>query len=262
MKKFLIAATGVIALAAPALAADMAPRTYTKAPAMVVAPVYDWTGFYIGGNAGYAWSDSNVSSYTIAGGLVLPPPFIGQRTDGFVGGGQIGYNWQRGIWVFGVEADAAWRDGKANATFAFPNGLDFTNFTTKETYLATFRPRVGVASNNYLFYVTGGAAVEGREHSFMETRPTTPGANRTITSDDARVGWTVGAGVEAAFGHWSVGAEYLYADFGRNTTLSAPAQVLGGVGFGASTVVFRDSAENLVRVKANYHFNAPVVAKY
>jgi outer membrane immunogenic protein len=263
MKKILLGAAVAMLGIAPALAADMAPRYSKAAPAMVAA-AYNWTGFYVGGNVGYGWSDSNVNSYTLNNNtvLVLPPPFVTQRTDGFTGGGQVGYNWQSGMWVFGVEADAAWRDGKSSTVFAFPGGLDFTTFTTKETWLATFRPRVGVASNNFLFYVTGGAAVQGREHTFFENRPTVAGANRTITSDDARVGWTVGAGVEAGFGNWSVGLEYLYADFGRNTTLSAPAQVLGGVAFGLSTVSYHDSAENLVRAKLNYHFNAPVVAKY
>jgi outer membrane immunogenic protein len=182
--------------------------------------------------------------------------------DGFLGGGQIGYNWQSDKFVFGVEADAAWRDNKASTVFPFPGGLDFTTFTTKQTWLATFRPRVGVAANNWLFYVTGGAAAEGLEHSFNENRPSLAGANRTFSSNDTRWGWTVGAGVEAGFSNWSVGLEYLYVDFNKSTTITAPAQVLGGLPFNVSVVSFDDSVQHVLRAKLNYHFNSPVVAKY
>jgi outer membrane immunogenic protein len=262
MNKFLYcSAACVISLAG--LGAAAAANLPVKAPPLPVAAVYNWTGFYVGGNVGGSWSNSDVASYSIAG---FPIPLTSanshQTFNGALGGGQIGYNWQRDKFVFGVEADAAWRNTSASTQLAFPNGLDFTTFTTRQDAIATFRPRAGVAVNNWLFYVTGGAAVEEIEHSFVENRPSVASANRTISSDDTRWGWTVGAGVEAGFGRWSAGLEYLYVDFGRTTTLSAPAQVLGGVPFGTSVVSFNDSAQQILRVKLNYRFNGPVVAKY
>jgi outer membrane immunogenic protein len=243
-----------------AMAADMAVKAR---PAPPLAAVYNWTGFYIGANAGYSWSNADVTSYTIGGiPVLLPPDVTHHRLDGFIGGGQLGYNWQVGQYVFGIEGDAAWRDAKKSTVFGFPGGVDFTTFTTRENWFATIRPRAGFAADNFLFYVTGGAAFDGREHTFVENRPSLPGANRTITSDDTRVGWTVGVGVEAGFGQWSVGLEYLYADFGRHTTLSAPTQTLGGLTFLPSQVTFDDSTQNIVRAKLNYHFNGPVVARY
>jgi outer membrane immunogenic protein len=259
MKKLAIVLSALALSSATASAADMA----VKAPPMPVAAIYNWTGFYIGGNVGGSWSNSDVNSYTILGAPIALTSAISHQTmDGVLGGGQIGYNWQRDKFVFGVEADGAWRDNKASTVLAFSNGLDFTTFTTRQDWIATFRPRAGIAANNWLFYVTGGAAVEEIEHSFIENRPTLAGAMRTVSSDDTRWGWTVGAGVEAGFGRLSAGLEYLYVDFGRSTTLSAPAQVLTGLPFNASVVTFNDSAQQIVRVKLNYHFNGPVVAKY
>jgi outer membrane immunogenic protein len=228
----------------------------------VAAPVavYNWTGFYIGGNAGYSWRDTNVT-YSIGPNVVLLPGSVSHRNlDGFLGGAQIGYNWQNGNFVFGLEADAAWRNGSARTTFT--EGPDFVTFTTRQNWLATFRPRAGIAANNWLFYVTGGAAVEGLEHSYTEERPTAPGAFRSLSSDQTRWGWTVGGGVEAGFGQWSAGLEYLYLDFGRNTTLTQPAQVLGGVAFPVTSASFDDSAQHVVRAKLNYRFGGPVVARY
>jgi len=256
-KLFLFAAAASLLLAGAASAADM-PARYTKAPVAPVA-VYNWTGFYVGGNAGYTWSDTNVT-YTNTG-IVLPiGAAANQNLDGFIGGGQVGYNWQSGKLVFGVEADAAWRNNRDSTTFNA--GIDAVTFTTRHTWLATFRPRAGIAANNWLFYVTGGAAAEGLEHSYFETRTTVPGANRLISSSDTRWGWTVGAGVEAGFGQWSAGLEYLYVDFDRSTTLSAGPAVLAGVVFGPSSARFDDSAQHVLRAKLNYHFGGPVVAKY
>lgn len=242
-----------------ASAADLA----VKAPPMPVAPVYyNWTGFYIGGNVGGAWSSSDVASYTINGGSVTLPASPHQTLNGVLGGGQIGYNWQKGNFVLGVEADGAWQNKRASTTNAFPGGLDFTTFTSRQDWVATFRPRAGWAADNWLIYMTGGAAAGEIEHSFNENRPSLPGATRTISSDDTRWGWTVGVGVEAGFGRWSAGLEYLYVDLGKTTTLSAPLQTLGGLTFFPSVVSFNDNVQQIVRAKLNYHFDGPVVAKF
>jgi outer membrane immunogenic protein len=257
-----LTAVAAIAAIGSASAADMA----VKAARPMVAPVlaYNWTGFYIGGNAGYSWRDTDVTSYVLGGtAIILPAVSSNQNVNGFIGGGQVGYNWQSGQFVLGVEADAAWRDGRATTSFAFLNAPfnDVTTFSTRQNWLATVRPRAGIAVNNYLLYVTGGAAFEGIEHTVTENRTSVVGGLRNFTTDDTRVGWTVGAGVEAGFGPWSVGLEYLFADFG-NRTLSAPAQVVGGVPFPTSVVTFDDTQQHILRAKLNYRFGGPVVAKY
>src|SRR3979411_3084235 len=121
MKKILFGAAVAMLGIAPALAADMAPR-YTKAPPPVAVAVFSWTGFYIGGHVGYGWFDRNstlVNTETavffapaIAAGAL--PSIYGVNPRGVVGGGQIGYNWQSGMWVFGVEADIQGADGKGS----------------------------------------------------------------------------------------------------------------------------------------------------
>jgi len=109
MKKFLLATVGLVALgmAAPASAADLAARPYTKAPPPMIAPIYDWTGFYIGANAGYAWSNRCLDITAINGvGFVEAEGC--RNAGGGVAGGQIGYRWQTNNFVFGVEAMGDW----------------------------------------------------------------------------------------------------------------------------------------------------------
>src|SRR6267378_5561357 len=109
MKKFLLATVGLAALgmAAPASAADLAARPYTKAPPMVAA-IYDWSGFYIGANGGWGQERRCFDAVTVAG------TFLGAEgchtASGGVAGGQIGYRWQTGGWVFGLEAQGDWAD--------------------------------------------------------------------------------------------------------------------------------------------------------
>src|SRR5262245_51989179 len=99
MKKLALATTAILALVTgSASAADLAARPYTKAPPMVAA-VYNWTGFYIGAQVGYAWGDNHTREFVTVTGL--PTGFNqGFNTDGFVGGGHVGYNWQSGQFVF------------------------------------------------------------------------------------------------------------------------------------------------------------------
>jgi outer membrane immunogenic protein len=242
-------------MAATALAADIPTKApYYKAP--VVAPVFDWTGFYIGLNAGYSWGNVDIAA-SDAFVNVLPPPYAlppvatTLHPASFIGGAQAGYNWQTGNWVLGLEIDIAWRNGKSDFTFAFPNGLDFASFHVEQNWVGTVRPRLGIAANNWLFYVTGGLAYGELEHSYMETRPTVASANRMASENVTRAGWTAGGGVAVAFNpQLSLGVEYLYMDFG-SSTLSFPAQVLGGVPFAADTATFRDIS-HVVRAKLNW----------
>jgi outer membrane immunogenic protein len=245
MMKFLLGTTiTTVMLLGAAQAADLKAPAY-KAPPQ--AAYYNWSGFYIGLNAGYSWGSSD-ADYVLNG---VPITSFGLEPKGFIGGGQIGYRWQSGAFVFGLEADAAWRNADDSATFAFANGRDFTDISTEHKWLATVRPILGVANNNWLFYATGGVAFGGVEHSVTERRPDTLGAIRTYGEDDTRTGWTVGGGIKTGFGQWTFGVEYLFVDLGSRT-VSAPAQTIV-ILFPPSQVSFDDTS-HIVRAKLDFRF--------
>jgi len=290
MKKFLICTVALVALAAPAAAADLAARPYAKAPAMIAAAVYDWTGFYIGGNAGYSWGRAstdgslagtqNVSVFRTAGptlvsstNTVLGTLPLGGRgnVDGFVGGGQAGYNWQRGTWLFGLEADIQGSDERARADVCTvagcPVGSALFTANYRLDWFGTARGRVGfLPTERVLLYATGGLAYG----HMSATEATTP-----FSWGSTRAGWTVAAGVEAAIDrNWSVKLEYLYMDLGNvggtsgSATAVTNAPNTPGAGFNTVTTTTLTSAfnsrftDNIVRVGVNYRFGGPVVARY
>jgi outer membrane immunogenic protein len=253
-----------------ASAADLPARLPAKAP-VYVAPPFSWTGFYIGANAGYhsdsdrastaadpvGWTFGAVAIDAVTPGTVHP--------SGFTGGGQIGFNWQMNSLVWGIEADASWMGGTATrAVTGFAGGVnpaDVFTTTAQSHFFGTLRPRVGLAVDRALFYVTGGLAVTDAKFTdsfgFFGNNVVT-----TVSDNTTRVGWTAGVGIEYAFtNNWSVKAEYLYADLG-NFTQSIPTCVPCGVGSDIS--VTHRYTENIGRVGLNYKFDwaGPVVAKY
>lgn len=282
-----------------AYAADMP----LKAPPPVVAPIWSWSGFYIGGNVGGAWTDNRRDynmPFTAPGNVfavcgvpagAVAPVLTGLNpfdlsTDcssqsSVIGGGQIGYNWQQGGWLFGVEADGAWQHMIEHSFVRFGNNPfagspmgtvanDTAYFRSEHNALGTFRGRLGFAGGSWLIYATGGLAVGNVTHSVTEvlspgvTCPVAPSVTcRTGSDDVTKWGWTVGAGVEWMFArNWSIGAEYLYVDLGRSTlTLAALPAATSPFFFNASSVDFHDR-EHVARLKVNYHFGGPVVAKY
>jgi outer membrane immunogenic protein len=149
------------ALTAPGLAADLGARSYTKAPAL--APAWSWTGAYVGLNAGYAWGNSNTSLSNAS--IFEPVPLVGSfpslKPEGFIGGGQIGYNWQSGMLVLGAELDFSGLGVKATETVD-PLAVNLANnfvatFSSRYDWLLTARGRLGVTvAPNWLLYVTGG----------------------------------------------------------------------------------------------------------
>src|SRR5690349_16591221 len=154
MKKLLLGIAGVIALAAPASAADLAARPYAKAPAMIAA-VYDWSGFYIGANGGWGSSRKCWDNVTVGGGVFVANEGCHDATGG-VAGGQLGYRWQTGSWVFGIEGQGDWADLKGrNISLADPR---FTNGSRIGAF-GLLTGQIGFAANNVLLYVKGGAAV-------------------------------------------------------------------------------------------------------
>jgi len=221
MKKFLLASAALVALSAfaPATAADLAARPYTKAPPAPVA-VYNWTGFYLGAFGGYA-TENNDASNKMSGGFA---------------GGTVGYNWQASNIVFGLEADGGWADVGASAT----TGL--VTISSRVDALGTVRGRLGVAVDRVLFYATGGYAWIDNKLS----------ASGLVNLSDSKFhsGWTVGGGIEAFIApQWSVKGEYLYRSFGSENYFS------GTVPSGSLDL-------HSFQVGVNYHFGAPVVAKY
>ena len=230
MKRILFA--GVLALAA-----DLPPPSGPppRAPAMYVpttSPVYNWGGFYVGINGGYGFGNSNWTA---------PAPTTGSfSTDGFLVGGTIGANYQISQFVLGVEADLDWQDLKGNTSTpaVFCGGV---SCQTASNWLGTARGRAGFAMDRFLIFATGGAAFGNVE----------AGLNPPTTYDTStEIGWTAGAGIEAAFAeNWTAKLEYLYVDLG-NASCATTASNCGTHAAG-STVSF---TESLVRLGVNYKF--------
>jgi outer membrane immunogenic protein len=268
MKKLFLAGVSLVALiAGPAMAADLARPVYRR-PVVVAAPVFSWTGFYIGGNGGYARGNSqSVIDYETAAGA---PFFTGNfgsftPTGGF-GGGQIGYNWQTGILVLGVETDiqGASISGSQTASQPYPFTTPPTatfGANSKLNWFGTLRGRIGVAWGPALFYVTGGLAYGGLNYGF--TFSDAEGFNAANSSSFSRTGYTVGGGVEYAFtGNWTVKFEYQYIDLG-SATISAPEFFAGAPTIYADTTSTSFRYQTF-RVGLNYKFGnyyAPVVTK-
>jgi outer membrane immunogenic protein len=229
-------------------AAHSADLPYKAArPAPVAAPVWSWTGFYIGAHVGGAWG--TVESEFAA----VPFPIASATINGFIGGGQIGYNIQNGIFVFGVEADASWTNLKGTTPCLF-----VLTCKREADFLGTVTGRLGLTADRALIYVKGGGAWAHIEHDVSAFGFPASNADKTIW------GWTVGTGVEYAItGNWSAKLEYNYMDFGSQTlSFVIPVGIPGGPGAGGVDV---DTTTNIHAVKfgVNYRFGGgPVVARY
>ena len=259
MKKFLLGTVGLLALgmAAPASAADLAARPYTKAPPPMVAPIYDWTGFYIGANGGWGQSNSCVN-FDVFG--VDFADGCRSRSGGLVGG-QIGYRWQANQWVFGLEAQGDWADLSHTRPSLFFDpfaGPGFISTRTTTDGIGLFTGQIGYAWNAALFYVKGGAAVTSNRFSILETFTGIELASASAT----RWGGTVGAGFEYGFApNWSFGVEYNHLWMGdANNSFSLPGPVVAGV---FNNRVTQDV--DMVTLRINYRFGgygAPIAARY
>jgi outer membrane immunogenic protein len=253
MKKFLLGTVGLVALgmaSAPASAADLAARPYTKAPPMMQA-VYDWSGFYVGINGG--WAETEDRRVSPAGNL-----FGDNTVDGGTVGGQLGYRWQNGPWVFGLEAQGNWADiSGSNTNLLAPAG---NSIRSKMDAFGLFTGQVGYAWNNTLLYLKGGAAVTDNKYSSFFTGP----GIVFNSASDTRWGGAVGVGIEYGFApNWSVGIEYNHLFMGKpNVTFPAQAvnfpPITGAVG--RTDNISQGVDMGVVRI--NYRFGGPVVAKY
>ena len=241
MKKFLLSTVALVAVGAtvPALAADLPARTYTKAPAYV-APLYNWTVFYIGGHVGGAFSSDNNF-----GGLTT-----GNNNDGrFLGGVQAGADWQFSpSWVLGLEGQYSWL-GNGGLNAAFPGGFVYTS---NQRGIGSITGRFGYTWGPGLVYVKGG-------YAYSDNRDTLTFAGvpvAFILDGNRSNGYTVGAGLEYMFApNWSAKGEYMYYDFGSTHFVSPGALVPFGN--------FRHD-DHTFKLGVNYRFNfgGPVVARY
>jgi len=270
MKKLLLALALTGLGATSAMAADLAARPYSKAPALLApTSAYNWSGFYVGVNAGAVFSRSSFNMTAAPFFGAAAPSLSADGTTrfnrtGFTGGAQAGYNWQSGAFVYGVEADINYTDAKSSGSITratIPGlGLGSTILeSSRSEWLMTFRPRVGVTSGNALFYVTGGLAVA--DYSFTQGAVIPNCAcGVTGTVSKTKAGWTVGAGIEyAVTPAWSVKGEYLYVDLGSesfNTNLAAGGFPLATFSHDVKLT------ESIGRFGLNYKWGSPVVARY
>jgi outer membrane immunogenic protein len=237
MKKLLLGTAAMIAFAAPALAADLPARTYSKAP--VYTPpqvVYNWTGFYVGGHVGGAFAGDN--------------SLLGNDAR-FMGGVQGGFDYQFAPnWVIGAEAQYSWLNNSSNNGVLFPGG---SLITTTNNEIGSATGRFGYTWGPALLYAKGGYAWRDNPNIGVSVAGVPQGFTTTGNHQD---GYTVGAGLEYMFApNWSAKVEYQYYNFGGTTFTGGPAEIVGSH--------YRDD-DHTVKVGINYRFGwgGPVVAKY
>lgn len=219
MKRLVLASLGALALMmGSANAADLPRRQAMPMKAPVYEAPYNWTGFYIGINGGGGWGHSDWDAYG-----------TGFNTSGGLVGGTIGYNYQMGQVVFGLEGDGDWSNLRGSGSCG---GI---SCETRNDWLATARGRIGYSFGRVLPYITGGGA-------FGDIKSSLAGVGSETTT---RAGWTLGGGIEANIaGPWSAKLEYLYVDLGK-----AGCDALA---CGVATDV--SSTNNIVRAGVNYRF--------
>ncbi|HTO66427.1 MAG TPA: outer membrane beta-barrel protein [Bradyrhizobium sp.] len=264
MKKVLLTTVGLVALGmAPALAADLPARAYTKAP-VAAAAIYNWGGFYIGLNGGGGSSHKCWNLTSVPGVAAFAPTNEGchDATGGLVGG-QLGYRWQAANWVFGLEAQGDWANLKGSNTSqgGTLGGLPYVN-QTKIDAIGLFTGQVGYAWNNVLLYLKGGAAFTHDKYNGLTTGAVggVPANTAFDQASETRWGGAVGAGLEFGFAPgWSVGVEYDHLFMG-NRSLNLTATAVAGGGLSRTDSIKQDVDIGTVRL--NYTFGGPVVAKY
>jgi outer membrane immunogenic protein len=220
-----VASFASISLITIASAADIPRAPVYKAPAFVpAAPVFSWTGFYIGAHGGWGWARWSGEGTTANG-------------DGWLAGVQLGYNYQFGNYVAGIEGDYSFADVKKTAD------LFAGSITQKNDYFATIAGRLGWAFDRTLLYGKGGVAFT------RDKLKGNDGLGGTVTGDWDRVGWMIGAGVEyAMWNNVSVKLEYNFLDFGSKH--EAPTTT-GGL---AATPADVKEITHLVKLGVNYRF--------
>lgn len=220
MKKLLLSTTALLALTATASAADLPSRYAAPAPVMAAAPIFTWTGFYVGAQVGYAWGEDETALFFGGAPVDLGGFATDSEPDGFVGGVHVGYNYQMGSVVVGIEGDleGAGIDGELSATDAALPGYA-ASVSSEINFQGSIRARVGVALDRALVYATGGLAFANIENTYAATLPAgnvfgLPAGTYSESFDDTQWGWTIGAGVEYAItNNLTARVEYRYTRF-------------------------------------------------
>jgi outer membrane immunogenic protein len=256
MKRFLslssVSCVLVAALLGSANAADMA----LKAPYAAPPATPSWTGFYIGINGGAGWGTA-ASSIDLSGlaaalgagaaGVAGTFPIASHELNGFLGGGQIGYNWQTGNVVLGLEGDGDWANVQGSAPC-----IVVLSCSANVQWTADATARLGVLpTSNMLVYIKGGAAWAGVNYNLSGGGALLAGASITSSLTTTKTGGLLGIGTEYLFApHWTAKVEYNYADYGNHTdtfTLTAAGASLG--------VPVQTSLQmHTIKAGVNYHF--------
>lgn len=281
MKKSVLGLAGIAALITSSAFAANLP---VKAPPPPPPPVSNWTGCYVGATAGGNWGDSAFSwtniteaptAFAAGAATVLPAAADARlRSSNFTGGGEIGCNYQTGIFVVGVEGDIEYTGLSANRTavsLGDTNGGPPTIVpgniaeSFSSNWLSTLRGRLGIANGAWLFYGTGGLAIADVSYSDQVCFPAAalPTCN-TASSSGTRTGWAAGAGIEYKLtSNWSIKAEYLYADLGNTSYNSIATTATGATPNPGATITHNHTLEdNIARVGLNWHFGGgPIYTK-
>lgn len=234
---------------------------YYKAPPAYKAPPYHWAGLYAGVNIGYGTNDNDVDinpesfNAKVAVAAGDSPTALGVRDKGFLAGGQVGFNWQTGHLVWGIETDLDWAQLSGSTANTFGPSFFTTTVDKNLSWLGTTRARVGtLAWDNALLYLTAGVAYGGAELAFDQRQPgiNCP-FNATCSSGSVsktKVGWTAGAGLEyAVTNRATLKAEYLYVDLGSvSVTSTDTGGQLAPFIYGVNTKF----TDNIVRFGLNY----------
>jgi outer membrane immunogenic protein len=250
MRKLFHTAAAVAALLALSMAANAAdvgarPPVYAPPPAYVPPPLFSWTGFYIGGNIGGAWGRGDVTDSLF--GL----NFGNASNNGvFIGGGQLGFNYQFSNFVLGVEWDFDWAGNNNNTgNGVLIPGVGTIQATSNNGWITTLAARFGVTNGPWLFYGKAGGGWVGN-NNFTITNVTT-GTSITTSNNDTNSGWLVGAGIEWAFApNWSAKIEYDFLGL-NSRTFTVPD---GGF-FAGDTFTTSNPNVQMVKVGINYLFN-------
>lgn len=214
--RILAAASVLCVLSTSVMAADLGPyprrgsiKDTVREEPVYQRPPFSWTGFYIGAQGGYAWADTDA----VSGPFGSFDQTYAYGSEGFIGGGHVGYNWQAHNLVFGIEADFEASDISETGI----GSLGFTHRTDID-WLGSVRGRLGWAVDRTLFYATAGWAFG----DVQITKATAPGAAPFATYSGTRNGWTVGGGIEHAFtDNLTARVEYRYTDLGSDNFNSA-----------------------------------------
>jgi len=240
-----------------ASAADLPARTGpVAAPIAYIPPAFTWNGFYAGLNAGYHFHDNRARTVGSPAFVALgaaAPGSLNVGKDGFIGGGQIGFNYQFGAVVAGVEADIQYVDGKRSSVYSF--GGVTTSAGTELEYLGTVRARLGVVPmDRWLVYVTGGVAYGAPKNSASVVAG--PGFAWGGGNDSTRFGYTIGGGAEYALtNNWTAKVEYLYYDLGKRNVTASPLNAATAAAFpGVSYQSRVENSGSIVRAGVNYKF--------